>query len=57
MKKAGDTMTGALTIASNTINSQLTLKSTVSDAKSKAAGIKFTAAQDATQNVILRPVS
>ena len=54
VKKAGDTMTGALTIASNTINSQLTLKSTVSDAKSKAAGIKFTAAQDATQNVILR---
>lgn len=54
VKKAGDTMTGALTIASNTINSQLTLKSTVSDAKSKAAGIKFTAAQDATRNVILR---
>lgn len=54
VKKAGDTMTGALTIASNTINSQLTLKSTVSDAKSKAAGIKFTASQDATQNVILR---
>ena len=54
VKKAGDTMTGALTIASNTINSQLTLKSTVSDAKSKAAGIKFTTAQDATQNVILR---
>ena len=54
VKKAGDTMTGALTIASNTINSQLTLKSTVSDAKSKAAGIKFTAAQDATQNVVLR---
>lgn len=54
VKKAGDTMTGALTIASNTINSQLILKSTVSDAKSKAAGIKFTAAQDATQNVILR---
>lgn len=54
VKKAGDTMTGALTIASNTINSQLTLKSTVSDAKSKAAGIKFIAAQDATQNVILR---
>ena len=54
VKKAGDTMTGALTIASNTINSQLTLKSTVSDAKRKAAGIKFTAAQDATQNVILR---
>lgn len=54
VKKAGDTMTGALTIASNTINSQLALKSTVSDAKSKAAGIKFTAAQDATQNVILR---
>ncbi|WAX16900.1 hypothetical protein PD691P3_00015 [Parabacteroides phage PD691P3] len=54
VKKAGDTMTGALTIASNTINSQLTLKSTVSDAKSKDAGIKFTTAQDATQNVILR---
>lgn len=54
VKKAGDTMTGALTIASNTINRQLILKSTVSDAKSKAAGIKFTAAQDATQNVILR---
>ena len=54
VKKAGDTMSGALTIASNTINSQLTLKSTVSDAKSKAAGIKFTASQDATQNVILR---
>lgn len=54
VKKAGDTMAGALTIASNTINSQLTLKSTASDAKSKAAGIKFTAAQDATQNVILR---
>ena len=54
VKKAGDTMSGALTIASNTINSQLTLKSTISDAKSKAAGIKFTASQDATQNVILR---
>lgn len=54
VKKAGDTMTGALTIASNTINSQLILKSTVSDAKSKAAGIKFTASQEATQNVILR---
>lgn len=54
VKNAGDTMSGALTIASNTINSQLTLKSTVSDAKSKAAGIKFTASQDATQNVILR---
>lgn len=54
VKKAGDTMTGVLTIASNTINSQLILKSTVSDAKSKAAGIKFTAAQDATQNVVLR---
>ena len=54
VKKAGDTMSGVLTIASNTINSQLILKSTVSDAKSKAAGIKFTAAQDATQNVILR---
>lgn len=54
VKKAGDTMTGALTIASNTINSQLILKSTVSDAKSKAAGIKFTAAQDATRNVVLR---
>lgn len=54
VKKAGDTMTGVLTIASNTINKQLILKSTVSDAKSKAAGIKFTAAQDATQNVILR---
>lgn len=54
VKKAGDTMTGALTIASNTINSQLTLKSTVSDAKSKAAGIKFTSSQNATQNVILR---
>jgi hypothetical protein len=54
VKKAGDTMTGALTIASNTINSQLILKSTISDAKSKAAGIKFTSAQDATQNVILR---
>lgn len=54
VKKAGDTMSGVLTIASNTINSQLILKSTVSDAKSKAAGIKFTAAQDATQNVVLR---
>ena len=54
VKKAGDTMTGALIIASNTINSQLTLKSTVSDAKSKAAGIKFIAAQDTTQSVVLR---
>lgn len=54
VKKAGDTMTGALTIASDTINSQLTLKSTVSNAKSKAAGIKFTSSQDATQDVILR---
>lgn len=54
VKKAGDTMSGVLTIASGTINSQLILKSTVSNAKSKAAGIKFTAAQDATQNVILR---
>ena len=54
VKKAGDTMTGALTIASDTINSQLILKSTVSNDKSKAAGIKFTASQDATQNVVLR---
>lgn len=54
VKKTGDTMSGVLTIASGTINSQLILKSTVSDAKSKAAGIKFTAAQDAIQNVILR---
>lgn len=54
VKKTGDTMSGVLTIASGMINSQLILKSTVSDAKSKAAGIKFTAAQDATQNVILR---
>ena len=54
VKKAGDTMTGTLTIASNTINSQLILKSTVSNDKSKAAGIKFTASQDATQNVVLR---
>lgn len=54
VKKAGDTMSGILTIACNAINRQLILKSTVSDAKSKAAGIKFTAAQDATQNVILR---
>lgn len=54
VKKTGDTMSGVLTIASGTINSQLILKSTVSNAKSKAAGIKFTAAQDATQNVILR---
>lgn len=54
VKKTGDTMSGVLTIASGTINSQLTLKSTVSDAKSKAAGIKFTSSQDATQNVILR---
>lgn len=54
VKKAGDTMSGALTIASDTINSQLILKSTVSNDKSKAAGIKFTTSQDATQNVILR---
>lgn len=54
VKKAGDTMSGALTIASDTINSQLILKSTVSNDKSKAAGIKFTALQDATQNVVLR---
>ena len=54
VKKTGDTMSGVLTIASGMINSQLILKSTVSDAKSKAAGIKFTTAQDATQNVILR---
>ena len=54
VKKAGDTMSGILAIACNAINSQLILKSTASDAKSKAAGIKFTAAQDATQNVILR---
>lgn len=54
VKKAGDTMSGALTIASDTINSQLILKSTVSNDKSKAAGIKFTTSQDATQNVVLR---
>lgn len=54
VKKAGDTMSGALTIASDTINSLLILKSTVSNDKSKAAGIKFTASQDATQNVVLR---
>lgn len=54
VKKAGDTMTGTLTIASNTANRQLILKSTDSTEKNKAASIKFTAAQDATQNVILR---
>lgn len=54
VKKAGDTMSGILTIACNAINSQLILKSTVRDAKSKAAGIKFTSVLDATQNVILR---
>lgn len=54
VKKAGDTMSGTLTIASNTANRQLILKSTDSTGKNKAASIKFTAAQDATQNVILR---
>lgn len=54
VKKAGDTMSGTLTIASNTANRQLILKSTDSTEKNKAASIKFTAAQDATQNVILR---
>lgn len=54
VKKTGDTMSGALTIASNTANRQLILKSTDSTEKNKAASIKFTAAQDTTQNVILR---
>lgn len=54
VKKTGDTMSGTLTIASNTANRQLILKSTDSTKKNKAASIKFTAAQDATQNVILR---
>lgn len=54
VKKTGDTMSGTLTIASNTANRQLILKSTDSTEKNKAASIKFTAAQDATQNVILR---
>lgn len=54
VKKAGDDMIGSLTIVSNSVNKQLILKSNVSDAKSKAAGIKFTASQDATQNVVLR---
>lgn len=54
VKKTGDDMIGSLTIVSNSVNKQLILKSTVSDAKSKAAGIKFTASQDATQNVMLR---
>lgn len=54
VKKAGDTMSGTLTIASNTANRQLILKSTDSTEKNKAASIKFTAAQDATRNVILR---
>lgn len=54
VKKAGDTMSGTLTIASNTANRQLILKSTDSTEKNKAASIKFTASQDATQNVILR---
>ena len=43
-----------MTIASNTANRQLILKSTDSTEKNKAASIKFTASQDATQNVILR---
>lgn len=54
VKKTGDTMSGTLTIASNTANRQLILKSTDSTEKNKAASIKFTAAQDATQNVVLR---
>lgn len=54
VKKTGDTMSGTLTIASNTANRQLILKSTDSTEKNKAASIKFTAAQDATKNVILR---
>ena len=54
VKKTGDTMSGTLTIASNTANRQLILKSTDSTEKNKAASIKFTAAQDATRNVILR---
>lgn len=54
VKKTGDTMSGTLTIASNTANRQLILKSTDSTEKNKAASIKFTAAQGATQNVILR---
>lgn len=54
VKKTGDAMSGTLTIASNTANRQLILKSTDSTEKNKAASIKFTAAQDATQNVILR---
>lgn len=54
VKKTGDTMSGPLTIASNTANRQLILKSTDSTEKNKAASIKFTAAQDATRNVILR---
>ena len=54
VKKAGDTMSGTLTIASNTANRQLILKSTDSTEKNKAASIKFTASQGATQNVILR---
>lgn len=54
VKKTGDTMSGTLTIASNTANRQLILKSTDSTEKNKAASIKFTAAQEATQNVILR---
>ena len=52
VKKAGDTMSGTLTIA-NAANRQLILKSTVSTEKNKAASIKFVA-QDATQSVILR---
>lgn len=54
VKKTGDTMSGTLTIASNTANRQLILKSTDSTEKNKAASIKFTAVQDATRNVILR---
>lgn len=54
VKKTGDTMSGTLTIASNTANRQLILKSTDSTEKNKAASIKFSAAQDATRNVILR---
>lgn len=54
VKKEGDTMTGALTIASSAYNRQLVIKSTGSDSAENQAGIVFTSSGDASQDLRIR---
>lgn len=54
VKKAGDTMTGALTIASSAYNKQLVIKSTGSDSAENQAGIVFTSSNDSSHDLKIR---